>query len=426
MADRATVYTPGAQNDPFGLKHTNPQSSNYAAESDTTYTESNLIAKAIKYAIFDSAPEQYNLLKLLYMKPSIPKPSDEFDYVETGFGRSVLTTNGTATAQAASANTVQTQTITFTAASITTMQPNLVLSYPDNSTATITGISTNDVTVKGVTGKGLPAVASGDKFSIKGTIRGDGMSAFENFERIRTITRTNYIQFFLRAERWDRVELQKHMNMGTTDYVQKQKEHKMKQLRVDMLAAFLNGERGEYTLKDGIIAKGMGGIFPTMVAAGSASANTSTSGFKSNFEMLAFRTNYKAEGGTRFLVGTDEMLYNFAKVYKHEGTRYSPSDQIANLNLTQVKLGSMNFVYLPCELMREQSVFPSSFSKRILCLDMNTISPCYMSGIPQMNAGSTLRKGNGGTREDFQDFFVEAQLSLEMNNPKSSFYIDFV
>jgi hypothetical protein len=48
-----------------------------------------------------------------------------------------------------------------------------------------------------------------------------------------------------------------------------------------------------------------------------------------------------------------------------------------------------------------------------------------MKGIEAMNiGGSTLDKGSNGTREGFKDWYVEAQLSLQMNNPLSSFWID--
>jgi len=58
-----TTYTPGPGNTPFGNTNTNPQSSFYGQESQFSPTEANLIAKAIKYAIFDSAPAQYDALK---------------------------------------------------------------------------------------------------------------------------------------------------------------------------------------------------------------------------------------------------------------------------------------------------------------------------------------------------------------------------
>ena len=43
-----------------------------------------------------------------------------------------------------------------------------------------------------------------------------------------------------------------------------------------------------------------------------------------------------------------------------------------------------------------------------------------------MNSGATLDKGAAGTREAFKDWYVEANLSLQFNNPLGSFYLDVV
>ena len=423
-ADASIAYTPGAQNLPFGLANTNPQASNYQGDSVANVTESNLIAKEIKRAIFDSAPAQYNALKILYAKPMQYRDSDEFEYLEHGFGRSVLTVATGAAGVGAIVNVSGTQDYIMEAASIQYLGVNLVISFPDNSTGVITDINVNTITVRSVVGLALPLVNDGDKLSIKSTIRGDGMDSFENYERIATITRYNYVQFFLRACRWDRVELQKYINKGTTDYLDVDRKHKMKQLRVDLFAALFNGEKGEYILKGGLTAKGMGGIYRSMLSAGSATANPTVSGLQSAFETLAFKTNYKSEGGTRFIYGTAEMLHEFSKIYKQPGLRYAPQHHLADLELDMIKFGTMNFVLVPCELFREQSVFPAAWQRRLFVLDQDTINPVCMSGIPAMDAGTTLTKGNRGTREDFQDFYVEAQLSLEFNNPLGSFYMD--
>ena len=168
----------------------------------------------------------------------------------------------------------------------------------------------------------------------------------------------------------------------------------------------------------------MGGIYPTMQAAGSAFSNPTVAGLETAFEALAFQTNFKVEGGTRFIYGTDEILNEFSKIYKQPGLRYAPNDEIANLKLKRIEVGTMNFVLVPCELFREESCFPAEWKRKILVIDQEAISPVKLKGLPGLEMGETLNRGNKGTRENYTDFWVGGQLSLEFNNPLGSFWID--
>ena len=418
------VYTPGIGNSPFGNVNTNPQSSNYGANSGYSAQESILIAKAIKKALFDTAPKQFNALKLVFEKEFVEYNNDEFEYLEYGFGRSAAECNAIVAGVAAVPGTAVQQVIAFTAGSIPHMGIDLILVYPDGTKGIIKAIAGNNVTVESQTSVGLPATAVGDIFSIQSTIQGDGMDTFSNYERLETVTRYNYIQLFLRACRWGRVELLKHQNSGTTDFLEADKKEKMRQIRTDLFNSFFNGTRGEFALANGLPAKSMGGIFPTMQAAGSMNANPTLAGLRAAFETLAFKTNHKAEGGVRMIYGTDEILYELSKIFKDPGIRYSPSDRIADMNLTEYRLGTMRFVPVPCELFKEQSCFPKDWARRMLVIDQETVAPVKMKGLPAMYTGTTLDRGANGTREGYKDWYVEANLSLQFNNPVGSFWID--
>lgn len=418
------LYSPGIQNSPYGVSQANPQGSFYGAESSLSPAETNLLRKAIRKKLFDSAPAQYNSLKLVFQTPPEEKDSDEFEYLEYTFGRNALAANTTVAAVAASPGNIVTQTFDLTAATLSYASVDLVITYPDNTEGVITDITGSTVTIKSRANAGLSAVTAGDVFAIRSSIEGDGNDSFSVYDRLETVTRYNYVQFFARAKRWDRVELVKFQNTGTTDYVEVDKKQRMKQLRLDLFVSYFNGHRGEYELSGGKIAKSMGGIYPTMVDAGALSANPTVAGLQAAFESLAFATNFKNEGDTRFVYGTQESLNNFSKIYKQPGLRYTPSDEKANLNLKMIEFGGMNFVLVPCELFREQSCFPAEWKKRILVLDLDTIRPVKMKGIPMFEMGETLMRGKDGSRENFQDWWVTAQLSLEMNNPLGSFIID--
>lgn len=419
-------YAPGLGNSPFGNTPLNPQGSNYAANSGYTTSETILIEKAVREAIFDAAPEQYKALRLVFEKNFVEVNNDEFEYLEKTFGRSALECNAAVAAVPAVPGSAVQQVIAFQAASVQHATIDLILVYPDGTKGIIKAIAGNNITVESQTSVGLPATAVGDIFAIQSTIIADGMNSFSNYERMQTITRYNYIQFFLRAARWARIERQKHINSGRTNYMELDQKEKMDQLRTDLFVSFFNGTRGEFALANGQPAKSMGGIFPTMQAAGSMSGNPTLAGLRSQFETLAFKTNHKKEGGVRMIYGTDEILYALSSIFKDPGVRYTPNDRIADMNLTEYKIGNMRFVPVTCELFKEPACFPKEWSRRLLVLDQETISPVKMKGIEAMNSGATLDKGPNGTREAFKDWYVEANLSLQFNNPLGSFYLDVI
>ena len=170
----AVAYTPGVDNAPFGNLNTNPEASQFGFVSGFSPTESNLIQKAIRRAIFDAAPAQYNALKLVFSRAPLEKNLDDFEYLETTFGRSPLESTAIVGAVAAVPGAQVTQVIPVTAASLTRVTPDLIIIYPDNSKAVIKIIGAVDITVESQTSAGLSAVASGDIFAIQSTIDGDG------------------------------------------------------------------------------------------------------------------------------------------------------------------------------------------------------------------------------------------------------------
>lgn len=418
------VYAPGTGNAPFGNLTTNPIGSNYNTDSGYGATESILIQRAIREAIFDSAPEQFKALRLVFEKGMEEYNLDEFTFLEKTFGRTAVESTAIVAGVAAVPGAEVNQVIAMTADSVTRIQPDDVICYPDGTKGIVRTVAALNVTVYSMTGKALPAVAVGDVFSITSAIAGDGATGFSHYDRMETVERYNYIQLFLRAQRWTKLELLKHENAGTTNYLALNKEEKMNQLRVDLFVSFFNGTRGEFKLASGLPAKAMGGIFPTMQDAGAMAGTPTTASLVSQFTSYAFKTNHKKEGGVRMIYGTDEMLYELSKAWKEPGIRYAPNDRIADLNLTEYKLGTQRFVPVVCELFKEPSCFPASWARKLLILDQETIQPVKMKGLAAFDSGSTLSKGNNGTREGFKDWYVEANLSLRFNNPLGSFTLD--
>ena len=197
----------------------------------------------------------------------------------------------------------------------------------------------------------------------------------------------------------------------------------MEQLRTDLFVTLFNGTKGEFKTSSTIPAKTTGGIFPSMVAAGSMSGNPTTASLVSQFKTLAFKTNYKQEGGTRMIYGTPELLHELSGAFKDPGLRYAPNDSISSMDLKQYEFGGMKFVPVPCQLFNEQSCFPATWQRKLLILDQETIQPVKLKGLSAFENGSTLDLEQG-SRDDFKDWWVKANIGVQFNNPLASFTLD--
>jgi len=434
------VVYPGnsLQNLPFGTRNANPEATPYANDSAFSPDELVILEKALRKKIIDTAPAQFTALKILFNKTPIEYPSRVFTYLEHGFGRqAVIADNGAAIpgVQIAAAvppvpgQSVQ-QVIPIAASSFQNAGNDWTLTYELGAKAIIT--STNAVagtiTVTSIVNEGLPAVLQGQSFAVGGPLRADGMDRFATHQRLQYVERYNFIQMFMRTMRWDRVELVEYTNNQKTNYLEANRNEQIRQFRMDMFHAMITGRRGETQLSGGETALTMDGMVPIMDRAGTFYANPTLSGLKSALEQGMFSTNLLAEGGTRFMLGTDEVLYEVSKLFKEPGTRYAPNDEIANLNLKEYKMGTMSLVPVPCELFREPSMFPPAYRRRLIVSDMDSINLVKMKGLPYMNAGFSGQTQNlQNTPSSFRDYtiwYMEGMASMEFNKVLGSFYMD--
>ncbi len=404
-------------------KDLNPLGSTYA--EDYGKEETLLIKQAIQEEIFDATPEQYKALRLLFEKPVRYVGNDEFTYLEKTFGRNALVSNDT---EASAAE----QTITMKNSAGDHVTPGKILVYPNNRKGIVKEVDGNDVTVvKYNNTSDLPEVSDGDVFAIGGTVIADGMNFLMHYDRMKKIERYNFIQLMHRDKRWTRMQMRKFANQGTTEYFDKDKQEQMDYLLQDMFSVFWNGERGEVdihvpgNLSEIYKAKVMGGIYPLMQSAGSSEADSVTkAALQPTFEELAFETNYKAEGAVRYVFAVDHLLYELSKAFKEPGIRYTPNDRVADLNLYEYRLGTMRFVPIATELFKEESMFPASWKNKIFVIDSDTIQPVCMTGYMPIEMGETNMKGESGSIKDYKEWWIQGMLSLQMNNPLSSFIIN--
>jgi len=412
-----TLYSPPNAN----LHNTNLNSVGSQYASLFGHNNSLLIQKITRSLIYDAAPQQYFDLKLLNMKPAKTVNSDEFFYHEMGFGREPVEIT------AISAAAVHPASQTLTVANLDTIAVDTIVVYASNAKGTVTAINTglSQITVTPMTGGSVPAVIVGDLLANLSPVEADAADDIKQYFRADTIERYNYVQMFIKAQRFGKMELYKYQKAGTTEnYLTMQRKRLLQQFRVDLSNILWNGDRGEVTLAGGEVAKTTGGIFPTMLQAGSANIATPIATITTALEDLALSTEYKAYGSTRFLYGTPRQIHEISTAYKSALTRYRPDDMTAKLNLKGVDIGSTFIVFVPMKRFEERSCFPAAWTNRLFLLDQESISCCQTWG---EEMGQTLtRKGQSSSYRNYTDFWVSATFGMEFNNPLGSGWIDII
>ena len=403
-------------NDTFSNVNLNSIGSQYA--TDYGHDISLLVEKVTNKAIFDSAPQQFFDLKLLNMKQFQQERSDEFYYKEMGYQRQPLT----ATAGAGAVVYPATQVITL--ASVDDISEDTIIVYPNNKKGTVINVNTNtlQITVKPYTNDTLPAVSNGDIFGNLSSIEADGADGWAQYFRATTIERFNYIQLFNKVIRYGEIELHKLKVAGVTNnFLEMERNAMMRQFRIDISNAFFDGQRGEVTLKSGRNAKSTGGVFPSMVSAGSPNASATITTLTDAFEDIVLSSEFGDYGQERFAFITPRLHLTLSKAYKDDKTRYRPDvDSVTKLQLNEINIGSSRIVLVPYQRFADSASFPAGFENRIVILDMKNINLCQLWA---ERSGETLSRTDGIPKR-YKEMWVDANMGVKFNNPLGCGWVD--
>jgi hypothetical protein len=415
-----------------GLVNTNPVGSQYANTSAYSPQQIAALERPVYQTIYSAVKAKYIFLPLLYSKPVKYYPSDEFSFQEKTFSRQPLELAATVTAVAALPQGAVSAVFTFTPASMSRIAENLVIGDSNTNNQYIVrsvNTSTNQATVESATGKGISGIniATQNRFMfITNMMTADGRSTLNQAQRLKTIERTNYMGQFQRVRKWGQVELQKYKNTQKTNYIQTDSMAMAEELYIDLVATAWNGIKGEFRLgvSDPQVAKSTDGIYNIMLSAGAPIVTSSLSTLPAVFRALAFSSDFKPEGSTRMVFGTNEVLSALSSTFKDAGVRYAPNDTVSSMDLTRYKVGTENVVPVPMDIFETPGVFPAFFKTSLFVLDWDTISPTCMDGMQPIKVGSTLAKtGDNTSREGFQENWIEAMMGIEYVNPLGGFII---
>ena len=376
-----------------------------------------LVQKLTNRAIFDAAPQQFMDLKLLNMVAAEQVNSDEFFYQEMGYQREPLV----ATAASATVSWPTTQTISVT--STDNISTNTIISYPNGQKGSVVSVDTSllTITVSPYNGDTLPAVVADDVLANVSSVDHDGSDGFAQYFRASTIERNNYIQLFNKAIRYSEVELHKLKTMGTTaNFLEMERNAMFNQHRIDLSNAFWTGQKGEIITADGTPAKTTGGVFSSMLEAGSPNALATNASLVDAFEDMVLSSEYGDYGQARMAFMTPRVHRALSLAYKEELTRYAPNDDIALLNLKEVNLGSSRIVLVPFKRFEDKASFPGSFENRIVILDMKNIKRTQLWG---ERSGDTLKLEDGVPKR-YGDVWVDCNMGVKFHNPLACAWLD--
>tara|TARA_R110000772_G_scaffold90544_5_gene186715 strand:+ start:2227 stop:3462 length:1236 start_codon:yes stop_codon:yes gene_type:complete len=399
----------------FSNQNTNSVGSEYAA----TYGHdiSLLVQKLTNRAIFDAKPQQFMDLKLLNMVAPEQMNSDEFFFQEMGYQREPVISS------AASAAVAYPNTQVISVVSTDNIATNTIITYPNGQKGSVTDIDTTNltITVTPYTGDTLPAVAIDEVIANLSSVDHDGSDGFAQYFRASTIERNNYIQLFNKAIRYNEVELFKLKNMGTTsNFLEMEKKAMFDQHRIDLSNAFWMGQKGQVLTANGTPAKTTGGVFTSMLEAGSPNALATDATLVDAFEDVILSSEYGDYGSVRMAYMTPRMHRRLSLAYKDELTRYKPNDTVALLNLKEVNIGSSRVVFVPFKRFEDAASFPAAFANRIVILDMKNIKRCQLWG---ERSGDTLKLEDGVAKR-YGDIWVDCNMGIKMYNPLACAWID--
>ena len=376
-----------------------------------------LVQKLTNRAIFDAAPQQFMDLKLMNMVPAETVNSDEFFFQEMGYQREPLQV----TAVSATVSYPTTQTINV--ASVDNISTNTIISYPNGQKGSVVAVDTSllTITVSPYNGDTLPAVAIGDVLANVSTVDHDGSEGFAQYFRASTIERVNYVQLFNKAIRYSEVELHKLKNMGTTaNFLEMERNAMFNQHRIDISNALWTGQKGEVVTANGTPAKTTGGVYTSMVEAGSPNAVATAATLVDAFEDMVLSSEFGDYGQARMAFMTPRMHRMLSLAYKEELTRYAPNDEIALLNLKEVNLGSSRIVLVPYKRFEDAASYPGAFANKIVILDMKNIKRVQLWG---ERSGDTLKLEDGVPKR-YGDVWVDCNMGVKFNNPLACAYLD--
>lgn len=442
-----TYQTPGSVT-PYGNERTNPEGSPYPSAAPTAmgaYTTSDL-ERAIFEQIFDTKPSNYfdSLKLMVFNKRPVQVPDDVYSWKESPMQRMyVLVDDGASAAgtqlsaaQNAAAGTNLTATVPVGAAQLERIPLNHTLMFAGGVQATVYAKGATTITIKSLTGEGLPAIIQGARLPLMGESVADGSVGWKNTERGQKITRTNYVGTYRRGIQYGRKEWAKLKGNARNNNIEVDHRNIIEEIKFDAVQNMWYGRKAPRLMDDGKWAKGMDGVYTQMKSAGSTFAQTTPENLVSTFEANVVATNQQSVGGKRTIYARSEWNLFLSKAYKETLTRYKNTDHMVDLDINQIRIAGQAYDLVDVDIFGDENYFTKDCANRIFILDDNTIDPVQWDAFPMfdLNRMADSNRGNYENlpsniqdniqRQDFSIRDAELNFSLRMIEPRKSLCIE--
>jgi hypothetical protein len=205
----------------------------------------------------------------------------------------------------------------------------------------------------------------------------------------------------------------------------------------DAYQQFWNGTKGAYAitspagtgLTGGVYeAKTGWGIYPFMVANGAKHATSTAATLAADLKTLCMTTNYKNVNAPRFLFATEKVIDCLNTVLK-DPVHYTPADKTFDMGLDVYNISpTIKIVPITCPLHEVRSnLFSAAFENRYFVLDVDVVQPvCEDGQEPFMHGNTSSQYLHNGGYNDYIDYWVKANISMQMDTVDGCFYGDVI
>jgi hypothetical protein len=285
------------------------------------------------------------------------------------------------------------------------------------------------INVRSQTSQPLPPAASGSSLTNGMTFGADGQSTFTQPTRLQTVQRTNLIEAIGPEQKlWNHKERIKWKNQSQTNFIERDMQTMLTQLKVSLCQRIWIGKYGESIGLQGAIGKNTEGIVPAIQNNGGATLNSTMSTVWDDITTGIFATNFGPVSNERVVFGTPEMLHAINVKQKGELVRYEAGDTSSSMDFETWRFGGQTLTLVPTQIWNDPASFPPEYSKRLVVLQKQNVSLATMRGVPMLQQEVKVSQSRSNITPfeiyDFERYTVEGMVGTELKNAAQNFIVD--
>ena len=435
------TYVENTNNLPYGLPNTNAPGSPYALAFNRGTT--NHLALPVDPIIFNAQPQQFLDLQYLMAFNSQEEAGDESIWHEDVWSRSPIITRTTFAGVALSAGVSVPGTINVTAATLPFVYPGQQIYYRGTdgvaASATVTSVTSTPgaeaIVVSSQVGRPLPPITVVGAAITNGmTFGSDGQTTWAQPTRLQTIQRTNLIEKIGPEQKlWNELERKKWKNLSQTNFMTRDMQNLLTQLKVSISQRIWFGLYGENTTpisgQGGTagIGKNTEGIVTAIQNNGGTTLNSTMSTVWDDVTDGIFATNFGPNTNERVVFGTPEMLHSINVKEKGQYVRYAANDTTNSLDFENWRFAGQTLTLVPCQIWNDPASFPPEYRRRLVVLQKNNVHLTTMRGVPMIEQKIKTTQTRNDTPMaiyDFERYTVQGMVGTKTQNASGHFIVD--